>query len=123
MRNEWERGLLGKPSVCVDECAVCGRKATNHHHVIIKGMGGTSPEIEREIPTITLCGMGNASGCHGLAHKHKLHFGFDSRGWVYLYTKEPMPEWECWVNNRSEYRPLPGWIKQQMEANIIGRRS
>lgn len=63
-------------------------------------------------PTITLCGSGNTSGCHGKAHAHLLHFrwvdtdvkvrpqgfGFATIGgghWEVLETDEPMREFEA----------------------------
>lgn len=41
--------------------------------------------LELEKPTITLCGSGNTSGCHGLAHQNRLHFR-----WV--ESKQPCDE-------------------------------
>ena len=32
--------------------------------------------------------MGNASGCHGKLHSHKLHLRYTD-GWEYLETDEP----------------------------------
>ena len=54
-------------------------------------------------PTVRLCGSGNASGCHGLAHAGMLHFRWASAEhtdrrtgnvlvgghWEYLTTEEP----------------------------------
>ena len=70
MLNETNKHLIGKPSLKSDYCVVCGARATNQHHVIQKGMGGSKAKI----PTVSLCGMGNTSGCHKLAHEGKLHF-------------------------------------------------
>ena len=82
------RPLLGKPSIYAPYCVVCGRPATNQHHVIIKGMGGMDKATERRVPTLTLCGMGNTSGCHGLAHQMRLHFRY-RKGWECIITAEP----------------------------------
>ena len=85
MLNETNRHLLGKPSLMSDHCCVCGKPATNNHHVIQKGMGGTK---RKDIPTLPLCGMGNTSGCHGKAHSGQLHFDFkEGYGWVYCETE------------------------------------
>lgn len=72
-----DRELMGKPNIdnangC---CAICGKPATNKHH-IVKRSAGKLVRDGREIkkPTVRLCGEGNASGCHGLAHQGKLHF-------------------------------------------------
>ncbi|MFR9169859.1 MAG: hypothetical protein ACLVKI_14535 [Gordonibacter urolithinfaciens] len=54
-------------------------------------------------PTVRLCGSGNASGCHGLAHAGMLHFRWAAAEhtdrltgnvlmgghWEYLLTDEP----------------------------------
>lgn len=72
-----ERDLLGLPSHDSVRCLACGGWANNHHHVIPKRMGGRNKAIERLIPTVSLCGFGNASGCHGLAHAGKLRFWYD----------------------------------------------
>ena len=85
--NEFLKPMLGKPSINGHYCAICGRPATNHHHVIQKGMGGVSKDINKRIPTIVLCGMGNVNGCHGLAHTGRLHFRFNGK-WQYLLTKK-----------------------------------
>ena len=81
--NEYQRALMGKPSVESGWCAVCGRPVTERHHVVPRSQGGTAG------PTIALCGRGNTGGCHGLAHSHRLHFRFDGR-WRYLVTDEPV---------------------------------
>ena len=56
-------------------------------------------------PKLPLCGLGNASGCHGLAHQNRLHFRWVRKDatdgpwylthvngghWEYLITKEPV---------------------------------
>lgn len=43
-------------------CCLCHSKANNNHHEPPKG------EVGDHDDTITLCGTGNADGCHGLAH-------------------------------------------------------
>lgn len=72
-----ERELLGLPSHVSPYCLACGESAQNHHHVIPKRMGGRCKVIEKLIPTVSLCGFGNASGCHGLAHSGGLRIWFD----------------------------------------------
>ena len=86
MIDELTSAMLDKPSVKQGRCCVCGAPATNNHHVIQKGMGGT--KLEGRIPTLTLCGMGNTCGCHGLAHSGRLHFRWSGE-WECLVTKEP----------------------------------
>lgn len=75
--------MMGKPSVRMAQCAVCGRTwPLEQHHVVLRSAGRMFVEgREIEKPTITLCGFGNnlrdADGreyCHGLAHHRLLHF-------------------------------------------------
>lgn len=86
MLNDLTSPLLGKPSLYSPYCVVCGKPATNQHHVVIKGIGGS--KHERRIPTVSLCGMGGVDGCHGKAHAMRLHFRWDG-GWWCLETDEP----------------------------------
>ena len=80
--NLLEKALMDKPSIEQQYCPFCGRPATNRHHIVARSQGGTDG------PTVTVCGMGNASGCHGLFHSHRLHLRYTDR-WEYLRTKEP----------------------------------
>ena len=83
--NEYEKELMKAPSIEGNHCAFCGRPATERHHVVPRSQGGSKG------PTIPVCGMGNASGCHGLLHAHKLHPTYSELlGWEYIYTQEPM---------------------------------
>ena len=75
--------MMGKPSVRMARCAVCGRTwPLEQHHVVFRSVGKMFVEgREIEKPTITLCGFGNnlqdADGreyCHGLAHHRRLYF-------------------------------------------------
>lgn len=106
MINEFTAVMLDRPSIGGTRCAICGAPATNAHHVIQKGMGGTS--YESRIPTIKLCGSG-VTGCHGLAHQKRLHIYWRD-GWVYLITSRPINDFRCWQTRADEYRPVPGWI-------------
>lgn len=71
-------------------CCVCGRTYPLNQHHLVKRSAGTlfRKGIELEKPTITLCGSGNTSGCHGLAHSYRLHFRNDGE-LEYLVTNEP----------------------------------
>lgn len=76
--------LMGRPSVRLPYCPVCGRTGPlEQHHPVRRGAGSLYDEHGREVakPTITLCGFGsNLAGadgrpyCHGLAHHNRLHF-------------------------------------------------
>lgn len=73
---ELYRPLMRGTSVILDHCAVCGRTwPLNQHHVVKRSAGNLYRQgVKLPKPTITLCGSGNASGCHGLAHQGRLHF-------------------------------------------------
>ena len=74
--NMWAP-LFGKPNASniYGRCMVCGRPANNHHHIVPRSAGEYSVEGHRlSKPTVLLCGNGNTSGCHGLAHQKRLHF-------------------------------------------------
>lgn len=96
------RDLMGRPSLRLPFCAVCGRThPLEQHHVVFRSAGKAYGDDGRELekPTITLCGFGNnlrdADGryyCHGLAHARRLHFRWVDDGWghwEYLVTDEP----------------------------------
>ena len=119
------RPLLDKPSILdTDFCAICGRPAIDGHHVIQKGMGGYSKETERRIPQFRLCGFGNTSGCHGLAHKGRLHIYWDDGmgGWVFWVSEEPMKDFDAWYFHADEFLPVPGWVEQQEHSILGGKR-
>ena len=83
--------LLDLPSIDLRWCAICGRTwPLNRHHVPPRSAGNAYRDGRRvPHPTITLCGSGNASGCHGLAHHRRLHFRNVDGEWWYLLTDEP----------------------------------
>ena len=83
--NELQRELMRGPSIEGDFCAFCGRPATNAHHIVPRSQGGSKG------PTVCVCGMGNAIGCHGLLHAHMLHLRWDEEGWRWLYLKTDEP--------------------------------
>lgn len=105
--NELYKPLMGKPNIdnAYGACCWCGRPATDRHH-IVKRSAGKLVIRGRELskPTVRLCGMGNASGCHGKAHEGRLHFRwvepaknrftkvefFGEGHWEALETAEPM---------------------------------
>lgn len=100
------RPLMEGVSVRAGRCVVCGAPAPlNQHHVVRRGAGKLyKGGVEVPKPTLTLCGSGNASGCHGKAHQQRLHFrwvkqsarfnaaaSYGSGHWEWLET-EPMKE-------------------------------
>ena len=101
--NEYDKALMGKPSVTADYCLVCGRVSPlEQHHVVFRSAGKWVREgVEVRKPTLTLCGFGNnlfddhgRMLCHGAAHHRLLHFRYvptqDGCGhWEYLFTEEP----------------------------------
>lgn len=114
------RPLMMGVSVETPHCAICGRTwPLQRHHIVRRSAGKLyRGGVELPKPTVMLCGSGNASGCHGLAHQNRLHFRWvrpreafnrptpqGSGHWEYLITDEPMRyqralEMDGW-------RPLP----------------
>ena len=89
--NELYKPLMGKPSLsnANGTCCWCGSPgATNRHH-IVKRSAGRWVKDGREVskPTVLLCGNGNASGCHGKAHRGLLHFRWNDGAKA---NKEPL---------------------------------
>lgn len=90
-RNYWRDMLINAPSLESEICPICRvRPATNRHHVVPKGMGGTSRD---EGPTICVCGFGNTSGCHRRLHDGMVHLryvGTPKHGhWEFAEFDEP----------------------------------
>lgn len=62
------------PSYISDRCFICGKRATNKHHMVKRSAGELYIDGRKlKKPEITLCGSG-CTGHHGLAHEGKLHF-------------------------------------------------
>lgn len=76
---------MNRPSIKSDYCVFCGRPKNSEHHVVPRSQGGSKGA------TLSVCGFGNESGCHGLLHSHNLHVNFDEdlNSWIYLYTPVP----------------------------------
>lgn len=81
--NLLQEALMDAPSIEAIYCPFCGKPATNRHHIVPRSQGG------HDGPTVTVCGMGNASGCHGKLHAHRLHLRWQGNRWEYLETDEP----------------------------------
>ena len=67
----------GRYEATAERCVVCGRRATNCHHVVPRSVGMT---FQREVPAgrlmlrsplFALCGSGT-TGCHGAFHSGRL---------------------------------------------------
>lgn len=91
--NKLNEHLLDAPSIGTDRCVVCGAYATNHHHVIAKGMGGS--KLAKRIPTVLLCGMGNTGGCHGKAHSGRLFLDYRDGCWWFFESNESITLYEA----------------------------
>lgn len=100
------RPMMGKPSVRLPYCPVCGHTSPlEQHHPVRRGAGRMYDATGRELakPTITLCGFGSnlrdADGrelCHGLAHHNRLHFRWadaapvaNAGHWEFILLPEP----------------------------------
>lgn len=96
--NEQQRAMMALPSIEYACCPFCGRMATNRHHIVPRSAGG------KDGPTVTVCGMGNASGCHALLHAHRLHLRPSGDGWwEWLLTAEPV--------KYDKALAMPGWMR------------
>lgn len=85
--------LMRGPTVKREWCVVCGRTYPLNQHHPVKQSGGNlmgRDGIPLEKPTLTLCGSGNTSGCHRLAHEGRLFFRYEDGQWEYLLTREPV---------------------------------
>ena len=85
------RPLMEIESVKSDHCVICGRvRPLNNHHMVRRGAGRMYVDgRELEKPVITLCGIGNTCGCHGLAHANRLHFRNHDGVLEYIILPEP----------------------------------
>ena len=84
--NDYQRALMNAPNIESRLCPFCGQPATNRHHIVPRSQGG------EHFPTVTVCGMGNASGCHRLLHLHRINLRYDGERWLYLITRESVKE-------------------------------
>ena len=82
--NEYQKHIMTMESIDTLLCPFCGQVATNKHHIVPRSQGGGKG------PTVTVCGNGNTSGCHGDFHKHKLHLYVHEGRWVYYRSEEPV---------------------------------
>lgn len=105
--------LMAGASMRAGHCVVCGRTGClEQHHVVYRSQGQLyRGGVRLPKPTLTLCGPGNAGGCHGLAHAHLLHFRWvpsdaDARPdgfrvspkgghWEWLRTDSPVREFDA----------------------------
>lgn len=85
------RPLMRLPSIRATRCVVCSKTwPLNQHHIAWRSWGELYEGGRRvEKPTVTLCGSGNASGCHGLAHQRMLHFRNNGGACEFLRTEVP----------------------------------
>lgn len=89
--NQLDLALMEGKSIVTDHCVVCGAHGhLEQHHIVRRSAGQVvRAGIMLEKPTLTLCGRGNTSGCHGLTHQLRLHFRWHNGAWQYLKTQEP----------------------------------
>lgn len=113
--NKWQEQLMHAPSLILTRCPFCGRTATNNHHIVPRSQGGTAG------PMISVCGMGNASGCHGLLHQHKLHlrYDFERKRWQFIYTPKST-KWETALK-MSGWQDIGRFYTQALEVYGAGK--
>ena len=81
--NLYDKALMQAPHLLPNHCIVCGATySLNTHHVVFRSRGG------KDGPQVRLCGSGT-TGCHGLAHRHQLHFRHEGE-WQYFKSDSPV---------------------------------
>lgn len=80
--------LTCAPDYIPNYCVVCGKPATNKHHVIEKSDGELVEGVKIRRPLVRLCGSGT-TGCHGKVHDRVLHVDWRGGEWKYLETSKP----------------------------------
>lgn len=80
--NLIQQALMDKPSLLPGRCVACGDPTVEKHHIVPRGQGGAKG------PQAHVCGFGNTSGHHGMAHAGRLHFRW-GQGWEILETDTP----------------------------------
>ena len=106
--NKYQERLMDKPSIdTAPSCARCGiyvGDRIERHHIVPRSQGG------KDGPTVTVCGWGNTSGCHGMLHQHRLHLDWN----------EPLQCWEyCTTGNLGMKFEK---ARNALEWNILPRR-
>ena len=82
-------------------CQICGLwplfEYRSVHHRVPKGMGG-SALLESPANLVSLCGVGNADGCHGKAHSNPEWAR--NHGWIVSRSLDPVEipvdMWDGW---------------------------
>lgn len=92
--------LVGAEDVKQKRCVVCGKTATNKHHVIERSEGSLLGGRKIHKPVVTLCGSGT-TGCHGKVHEGRLHLDWRNGEWEFLETEE--------VTSQKHAYKLDGW--------------
>jgi hypothetical protein len=92
-------------------CEVCGQaRATNVHHRMPRGMGGTNRPIESPAWLLHVCGSGT-TGCHGRIESDRTRA--QAAGWLLVgqETPETRPA-RLWfgtvvLDDQGDYLPVP----------------
>lgn len=93
-------------------CLMCGFVVTHRlrsvHHRTPKGMGG-SALLESPTNLVTLCGLGNADGCHGKAHSNPEWAR--NHGWIVSRslnpTEIPIDMYDGWFTLTDDGQRIP----------------
>lgn len=112
--SAYKANLMNGHSVVGMWCPICGDHATDGHHVVQKGMGGTSKEFERRIPIVKLCHR-----CHMDVHARRMHIQWARGRWLWFRSSTPMRDDEAWEQYSSHYSPMV----EPEECVTFGRRS
>lgn len=124
--TDYTRTLLNERSLGL--CELCGHPATNIHHRLPRGMGGTRRAIHTVEWLLHLCGWGNSTGCHGAVESSR-HVAY-TNGWLLRQHQTP-PTSPVWVYGRTwvilkpdgTYEPWgaqPGWQMERATPDTPG---
>lgn len=87
-----KRRMAFRPDLISDTCAICGKPATDKHHVIGRNKLVEQREL-RISPLISVCGMGAVAGCHGLIHDRMLRIRWNRGQGQFEYEKTVKNLW------------------------------
>lgn len=100
-------------------CVVCGATWPLNRHHIVPRSAGELYENGKKVRKVCamLCGSGNTSGCHKLAHSRMLHFRNNGGDLEYLRTERPTKYLKA--------LDMAGWLKLEVppEPVVFGRKS
>ena len=102
-----DAALLDKPSLVQNRCCVCGDPTQSNHHAAFKSQ---VPKADHHrIPVLSVCGVGNESGCHRLVQARWVVPYYESMwGWCFRVTDEAARQEVDSRRTANGYDPIQG---------------